>query len=260
MKDSSGKLACLIAFVCLNSVYADVSEDFDSYPIGNIDAQGPWVDFGGVNLTEVSADFARTGAHSMKLTLSDVNPNPIGELGYGSDVFLDMPTRVREGNYVLSYWTYIPSDFNGSNYAFFSEGLVGAGEFDLGAELIARGDVDQFTYFDGTGGFTLPLIRDRWVEARQTINFDENFVTITYDGKLLYDGAWDIDQQPGGADFSQFRGVNFWVQDAPDGETPTGSMYIDDVFFGVPEPDSPGHVLFAVIFGAIMMHRNLRRH
>ncbi len=237
MKQLFGKATCLIVLASCSVASAQfVNEDFDSYPIGNIDGLGPWVDFGGVNLTEVSADYARSGSHSMKMTVSDIvpNPDPNGAIGYGSDVFLDMPARVRSGQYMISYWIYMPSDFNGSNYAYFSEGLIGAGDFDLGIELIAGGEAETFTSFDGSKSGNLPLIRDEWVEAKQIIDFDANAVRITYGGDLLYEGKWDIDQ-PADGDFPQFRGVNFWVQDTLNDEIPTGSMYIDDVRF-VPEP------------------------
>jgi len=233
MKHMVGKCSCLIVIaVCATASGQFVVEDFDAYPIGSIDAQGPWVDFGGVNLTEVSSDFAHSGDKSMKLTLSDVDPNPNETPGYGSDVFLDMPVRVRGGKYLISYWTYIPTEFNGENHAFFSEGLVGAGDFDLGTQLVARGNGNEIVLL--SNGESLPLIRNEWVEARQEIDFDANTVRITYGGDLLFEGEWD-DDQPIEGDFPQFRGVNFWVEGAVEGEKPLGSMYIDDVRF-VPEP------------------------
>ena len=256
MKQLFGKAACLIVLATCSVASAQfVDENFDSYPIGNIDGLGPWVDFGGVNLTEVSSDYAHSGSHSMKMTLSDIvpNPDPNGTIGYGSDVFLDMPARVRSGQFMISYWTYLPGEFNGSNYAYFSEGLIGAGDFDLGTQIITGSNAETVTLFDGGQSSSLPLIRDEWVETKQIINFDTNSVRVTYGDDLLYEGKWDADQ-PSDGDFSQFRGVNFWVQDTFDAEAPTGSMYIDDVKF-VPEPN----LTLAALLGVLSLISSARR-
>lgn len=257
MKSIRGRIVSLIVLTaCCTSALGQIDENFDDYNVGNIDGQGPWVDFGGVNLSEVSTDQARSGDKSLKLTLSDANPNPADIVGYGSDVFLDMAQRVRSGVYELSYWTYVPGEFNGSNYAFFSEGQVGAGQFDFGTQLIAAADIETFIFFDGAQAFGLPIARDGWVKAEQIIDFDNNLVQVTYGGDLLYIGPWDPDPAPG-IDFPQFRGVNFWVQDVADGQVPTGSMYIDDVLFQqlVPEPSS----LVLVLCGLMTCVGNARR-
>ncbi|MCA9218275.1 MAG: hypothetical protein KDB27_34640 [Planctomycetales bacterium] len=260
MKVASSRLTSFVIWALLGSVgWCQVDEDFEAYPLGNIDGQGLWVDFGGVNLTEVSNDFAHSGDHSMKMSLSDLDPNPESIVGYGSDVFIDMEGRVRGGEYVISYWTYLPSDFNGANYAYFSEGSVGAGNFDYGTQLVASGDIDSFLYFVGGQAFGIPLIRDQWVEARQLIDLDENTVRITYGGDLLFDGLWDPDPLTRD-DVPQFWGVNFWVQDVKEGEVPTGAMYIDDVYFGtVPVPEPAASTAMLLLACLTFGRRSVRR-
>lgn len=47
--------------------YAAWTETFDSYPVGNINGNGPWVDWGGALPPDVSTAQANSGPNSLAL-------------------------------------------------------------------------------------------------------------------------------------------------------------------------------------------------
>ncbi len=227
-------VAICVLLVGLPAVSGQISEDFDSYAVGDIGGQGAWVDFGGTLTANVTDALAHSGTQSLEVSINPAVPNPIGVPGYGSDVFLDLPADITSGQWNLSYWLHVPANFNGIGFGFFSEGSIGANVFDYGMELIVDGDPtsDIFVYTDGVQSFGRQLVRDTWVEVSALIDLDNNTLDVSYAGDSLFSGAWDPDPFVG--DAPTLRGFNLWAQDGVG-----GSIYYDDINLApVPEPAS----------------------
>jgi hypothetical protein len=224
------------------------SDDFEAYSPGNIDGQGPWVDFGGTLPGIVSTAQANSGVQSLALTL-----NPADDGSYGSDVYivaLDNGTVLTSGSWALSYQMFVPSDYEGQLHMYISQGEMPT-DFRQGAWLLAtEGDVLQYNF-----GGTTPLVLDEWAEVKLEVDLDTDTVTISYDGTPIYTGAWAIEGPPGPA----LGGINFWADGGPG---LTGTAYIDDFVlsptaeFVIPEPAS----LSLLALGALGLLRKRRKH
>ncbi|MCA9214337.1 MAG: hypothetical protein KDB27_14795 [Planctomycetales bacterium] len=218
-----------LLFAVASQAFA-ITDSFETYSIGNIDGQGDWIDFGGTLLTEVSTDQARTGTQSLKQTLNDVDPNPFDIPGYGSDVYQDLPSVHTSGVWDLSYWVYVPANFDGASILHLADNQVAGGDdLGFGLQLVVDGSA-TFNEFlasqDGSTGTGVSLIRDQWVEVTASIDLDANTVLATYNGSSIFSGTWDP-----GTDPASLGGLNLWVQ----GGEGNGSIYYDD-FSLVPEP------------------------
>lgn len=238
------------SFFFVGLVSAQIDENFDNYTLGNIAGQGPWNDFGGSLISEVSDEQANSGSQSLKLTLNPDNGLPVNP-GYGSDTFMDMAAPVSSGRYQLSYDIYIPSEFDGTAHAFFSEGNLGMGGFGFGMQLIADTRQGLMVFTDKEADSptepvitdnSVPLVMDAWSSVISIIDFDANELAVNYDGQPLFRGQWDPDPD-NALDLPHFEGVNLWVQDG----VGSGSVYIDNLLFRVPEPNSLALSLFGCL-------------
>lgn len=237
-----------------NQATAQWTDDFESYSVGDINGQSLWVDFGGTLTSDVSTDQARSGSNSLKLTLNPVDPNPIDLPGYGSDVYLDFAEPISSGVWELSYWMYLPSEFNGVAYSFFSEGAVGEGDFNFGMQLLADADPrsDIFSYFDGENAPITDLVKDQWVEVSAKIDFDTNQLELSYNGALFVSGPWDPDSGADATAGTSLAGMDLWVEAGT-----VGSVYYDDFSLTqVPEPSSTSLFLLGL---SGMLLRSRRR-
>ena len=212
------------------STYAQFSDDFESYTVGNIDGQGPWRDFPGVEISEVSTAQAFSGTQSLALSTA-TSGDDIG--GFGSDVFVANlnDTPITSGVWNLSYQLYVPSSFDGHVEMYISQGSI-RDNFEEGVFIRANNNVginpaiNRLSFVDlGENGRTpARLLLDQWVEINVLIDLDNNTVEISYNGSVFFTSAWDI-QNPGG-DIA-IGGFNFWVDT---GMTP-GTVFLDDFNF-----------------------------
>ena len=239
-----------ILFVGLPSVSGQVSEDFDSYALGDVGGQGAWVDFGGTLSADITDAFAHSGTQSLRVSINPAVPNPVDVPGYGSDVFLDLPADITSGQWNLSYWLHVPADFNGIGFGFFSEGSIDQGDFDYGMELIVDGDPtsELFVYTDGVQSFGRQLVRDAWVEVNALIKLDTNTLDVSYGGDSVFSGAWDPDALIGEA--PTLRGFNLWAQDGVG-----GSIYYDDINLAPVVPEPAGVTLVLIALSGIQYFR-----
>ncbi len=219
--------ACVLAPV---TAEADFIDDFESYTLGDIDGQGPWIDFGGVNTTDVVNTLAYSGEQSMAQTLSGTELN-----GYGSDTYVvDLDgAPLTSGKWQLSYQLLIPQNFNGVEYMWISQGPMPT-TFTAGMDLIADNVGNAAVFGDEASGDWTPLVFDRWAEVVAEIDLDADTVTVSYDGNVFHTGAWDVDATGTPA----IGGMNVWVSaDDDDTIVYAGTAYIDDLsIVAVPEP------------------------
>jgi|GEM_PF-5478997 len=212
---------------------ADYFDNFDSYALGNINGQGPWVYFGGALPSLVSNAQAFSGTQS--LALSTVAATG----GYGSDTYIANwnGAPVTSGIWSGTLQLYIPAAFNGQLHMFFSQGAMPT-TFDEGAWVrvnnnAGAGNINRFNFVNGPT--PAPLVYDQWAGLGIVINLDANTLDLAYNNAPFYSGAWDV-QFPGG--FIGLGGINFWVDG---GSAPGGTVYIDNFnLTQIPEPTSLG--------------------
>ena len=225
----AGSLTAALALILAPAIChgADlIAEDFDSYTIGNIHGQGPWKDFGGKKISEVSADRSYSGGQSLKLTLG-----PPGG-GAGSDVYMNPSSKATSGKWELSYWLYLPSDYTGEAFVFASSGMM-PGDFRVGSFVVVNGSGVHAVQGGSILG-SAPLLVDQWGQVLANIDLDADTAEVSYNGTSIYSGVWNRQGGPIG-----IGGVNLWARQAwGTGAGVEGtSFYVDDfVLRPIPEP------------------------
>jgi hypothetical protein len=210
------------------TVQADWFDGFESYNLGDVGGQGPWLDFGGTLTADVSAAPApvKTGAQSLAFSL-----NPAQEDSYGSDVYLtalNNGVAVTSGSWTISYQLYMPTSYQGDAFMYFSQTPMIS--FRLGAELTASAADGTLTY---NGGDSAALVPDAWAEVRLDIDLDADTVTASYDGTPFHTGVWDNNGDVE-TDTPGIGGINFWA-DGSGVAGLNGTFFIDDLSI-IPEP------------------------
>lgn len=219
---------------------ADFTDNFDSYALGNINGQGPWVDFGGALPSLVSDAQALSGTQSLALSTVPATG------AYGSDTYIANlnGAPITSGSWVASVDMFIPSSFNGQLHMFFSQGAMPA-TFDEGAWVrvnnnAGQGNINRFNLV--TGATPAALVYDQWSKLDLFINLDANTLGLSYNGVNFHTGAWDV-QTPGG--FIGIGGINFWVDS---GSNPGGTVFIDNLSLkAIPEPATMGLTVVALL-------------
>ncbi len=215
-------LAAFAGLALAGSAHAAVSIDFESYTVGDINGQGPWVDFGGSLLTNVSTAQAFSGTKSLELQSDGTN--------YGSDVYivnLD-GAPITSGKWSLSFQTFLPTGFDSHVALYQSQGAMPA-TFELGAFPVIQGNNGVIV----NGASSTPLVFNAWTKFEMTIDLDADTLEISYGGTSFHSGVWDTDA-PGAPSIG---GLNWWQA----GPNPSAgiSAYIDDISLTqVPEPSS----------------------
>jgi len=229
---------CCVALLALQGVAsADLSEDFDSYALGNIDGLGPWVDFGGTLTPDVTDTQAYSGTQSLALPVNGAEGN-----GYGADVFIHQMNgeTVTTGMWELSYQAYIPADFDGRQFMYISQGDPGPPDFvfKTGVNIIAE-NVAGLPQVRVEGGEVTPLLLDQWAEISAMIDLDADTLEVSYNGTVFHSGTW----QNSDLAAPQIGGMNAWAT-----EGTTGTSYIDDFSLQqVPEPGTLAMLAFAMV-------------
>ncbi len=205
---------------------ADYSDDFESYTLGNINGQGPWVDFGGALTPDVSNALALSGTQSLALSTN------VGG-GYGSDVYIGNlnGAPVTSGLWSLSFSTYVPGNFDGEAIFYESQGPMPT-TFERGARVRLNNLAGAASFDVESTPDSAPLVFDQWADIEMLIDLDNNTLDISYNGSPVHSGTWDNDN-PGSPSLG---GVNWWAQ----GGAAQGTVYIDDLSLTqvVPEPST----------------------
>ena len=225
-------------------------ENFDSYPVGNIDGNGPWVDWGGSLTPDVSTAQSLSGANSLRLSS---NPDPGAGDAYGTDVYattLDPGGVVSSGVWDLTYQLYVEPGFTGQAEMYVSQfamdGTAASFSDGLWIRTTTSGTIDLI---GATATANPAVVYGAWTPVQLIIDLDADSVTATYGGNEFYSGVWDIATSgtPG------LGGVNFW-SDGPTGSA--GSFFVDDFSLQpVPEPALGG----LLALGSLALIRSRRR-
>lgn len=225
--------------LAVGSAHAAVVIDFDSYSVGDINLQGPWVDFGGSLTSDVSTTVAFSGTQSLELK-SDA-------AGYGSDVYIvDLNgAPVTSGQWNLSFQTYLPTGFDSHLALYQSQGAMPA-DFFVGAFPVLQGDNGVIVI----EASSTPLVFGAWAKVEMLIDLDADTLAISYDGTPFHSGAWDTDA----TGTPSIGGLDWWAA----GPNPSSgvSAYIDDLSLTqVPEPATMG----LLSLGALLALKRRRR-
>ena len=227
-------LAVVAVFaLTLSEARAQWYDDFDSYVVGPVHGQGPWIHFGGPLPAEVSADVAFSGNHSLKFM---TNSDPNAPDGHGSDTWVQYVDQtglavLTTGQWTFSYMTYIPtpSDPAGDSWhhSFLEQDSVISGNTEgvaLRHSHLSGGIVHHLPWAnsgDVPGEPQLPLAFDAWKETRHEIDLDANNVDVYYDNTLLSSAPWDADGWAGAPGLGAWNG---WVTGNHEDEM----FYFDD--------------------------------
>ena len=65
----SFSIAMTALLFCASNAFSLVVDDFESYPLGSIDGQGAWNDFGGTLSPVVTDEMSFSGSHSLSCFL-----------------------------------------------------------------------------------------------------------------------------------------------------------------------------------------------
>ncbi len=206
-----------LSFIGLSLFSQIVSEDFDSYTVGQGVAQSagtPWSTWtnspGGSEDPVISDSIAHSGSNSAYVSGQNDGILNLNDLTTGR-YRLDFYVSVKNGK---SGYFNVLQDFNGSNSKWGTEWFFnpdGTGKVNAGASNAA-----EFTY-----------TQDSWLHVRLFIDLDNDFATELLDGNELVSWQWSTGSN-GGNSLNKLDAVDFYAW-APSGASP--GYFFDDVTF-----------------------------
>ncbi|MCK9398413.1 MAG: choice-of-anchor J domain-containing protein [Bacteroidales bacterium] len=197
-------------------LYAD---DFESYNIGEFMAVvnpiwwTTWSNLPGSGEDgEIVDDYANSPTKSVVLD----------EVPGASDLILKLGDRI-SGSYALNWMAYVETGYAGyfNIQHFQSPGIEWAYEVYFDEDGTGR------LFAGSTTPFTFDYPKDTWFSVENNINIDEDWVTLTIDGVIIYSWPFHF-LSDGTAGTNQLGGVDFYAG-AATGETP--KSYFDDIEF-----------------------------
>lgn len=180
--------ALVALFLLPAPALAQWSDNFDSYANGSaLHGQGGWAGWNGdPNATAYVTNLrARSAPHS-----ADIRPT--------SDIVQEF-TGINSGIWIISGWCYVPSGITGQQYFILLNTYPAGANNNWSCQVLLDMTANTVSDSDNPNPTPLPLIRDRWVEVRNEINFGTDVQTVFYDGALLHQESWTAGTQTGGA-------------------------------------------------------------
>lgn len=208
----------IIFFIFLLSlpsiVKAQFSIDFDSFTLGDLTPQSThtilWPDPSATE-PQVSADQAHSTPHSAK-----IRPNGGG---ISDDVLFQLGNK-NSGNWIVSWWMYVPTGNNG--YFNIQQNETGApaqwnGEFFVGSTT-SGGSMNMVTHNQTSSTAAYPS--DTWFQVVIEVDLDNTLINVTVDGNSLLQN--EIYKDSNGAMATQLGAIDFYSVDA------NTTFYVDD--------------------------------
>ena len=195
------------------------SDDFESYPLGEICGQGGWEEWvGSVDVCgSVTDEQALSGIKSLKI---------VGAVGGTTGLGDDTVHRFNHsgGIWTFSIMTFVPGNATGKASIILLNTYPAL--FNSDWSLVIALNADSGFVEDWPASPMVPLITDRWVEFRAEIDIDNDLVDYFYDGsKFLAGVSWADKIQFGGQPTIQALDL-YGGEPASSGTTGT---YFDDV-------------------------------
>lgn len=192
-----------------------VSDDFESYTVGDFDSQwdpNNWVGwFGNPSLSTISDEQANSGIHSLKIEQDDDIVALLGTLDAGI--------------YEVSYDQYIP--IGNAAYTNIQHNYTAtAGDWMFEVYVLASGD---FQVNSNGLAFNVPgvAVFDQWANYNFSLNFITSVGAFSYNGQLVLEFPINTNAA-GGAGLNQVNGINFYGGCLPAGGC-TSLAYYDNV-------------------------------
>jgi hypothetical protein len=171
----SGMLA---AMLCLSvTASAQWSDDFDSYAPGPLTPQSNWVIWPGGNDVDVTNLYAQSGSQSI-------------QLGPLSDVVQQFAQYT--GKYTFKAWSYIPSTYTGQGYFIMNDTWDGGtSTFEWCVQCYYNQPDNTFHGWAGSGSDLsfAPYTVDTWNEIQVFYYFDDDWMTVVFNGHICDDPA-----------------------------------------------------------------------
>ncbi|MCL5279076.1 MAG: PA14 domain-containing protein, partial [Planctomycetes bacterium] len=154
------------------------TEDFESYPVGNLHGTNGWKgwDNAAGATGKVSTAFAHSGTKSVEILSA-------------SDFVHEF--KLAGGKYTFSIWQYIPSGGTGISYFILLNTYADAGTDDWSIQTQYNLATGAITCWHGGIGGATEILFDQWVEIKLLINLDKNAFEEYYGGTLIAFGQWD---------------------------------------------------------------------
>jgi hypothetical protein len=175
---------------------AQWSDDFESYPLGNICGQGGWEPwFNNANVCSVVSDAqAFSGSQSLKVQGAVGGPT-----GLGDDMVYIFNPPLTGGTHTFRTMTYIPSTAIGNGYVILLN-TYNHQNIGLNWSLQVQFDALLGTVRADFTNETATLVTDQWVEFRAEIDLDNDSVDYFYDGQqFVFGKSWVNGVSTGGA-------------------------------------------------------------
>jgi hypothetical protein len=219
--------ACAGAVLALaGAAHAQFSENFDSYPLGDICGQGGWEGWiGSVDVCgDVTDEQANSGTHALKIV-----GDPGGSAGQGNDTVHRFPAFAG-GVWEFSLQTFVPNDATGASYIILLntyDDPPGSPNSDYRWSLQVRVDADtNLVTAEGGGGENIPLVKGEWVEFRAVIDLDNDTTDYFYNGTQFVTGrSWINGLSAGGQ--PRIEAIDLYGNEPGNGGT--SGTYYDDV-------------------------------
>jgi hypothetical protein len=167
----------LAAMLCLSvTASAQWFDDFDTYTPGPLSGQGGWEIWAGGNDATVTALYSYTSPNSVMI-------NPLTDA-------VHRYTGYTSGMWTYKAWVYIPSTYAGQGY-FIMTDMYQPPTYQWCVQCW-YGETDNM--FHGNAGSSAdtiagPYTRDTWGQIQVLYYFDDDWMTIFYNGHVLDDAA-----------------------------------------------------------------------
>jgi hypothetical protein len=183
MKRSLAVLA--LVGLAASGASAQWSDNFDSYPVGNIHGLGGWQGWDNLPTAggEVTTDRFRSAPNSQRIAL-------------GADSVRIY--NVTSGHWIYTAWMFLPSSWTTSvvdqtTYFIIQNEYHDLGPYCWALQLEFDSFSDQVIDFDGRATATpVNIIPDQWVEISVDIDLDNDTFTCTYGGTTVTSGQWNF--------------------------------------------------------------------
>lgn len=197
------------------------SDDFESYTAGEgITAQGfdngwkLWNASGANFEALVSNDFANSGNNSVHLLQAT-----------GDDIVYDVGAPITSGKYDVVFKMYIPSGREGYFNLMHNWDLNSTNQYEWAVDVFfsAAGQITWVSAAQqgGAGVFN----HDEWFTMMVSIDLDADEGRLYYNGQMMHQFQWSLDNANGNQGLNQLKVVNFFAY-GPSGSN--GEYYIDD--------------------------------
>lgn len=194
-------------------------DDFEGYVNGDLIGliSDDWSTWTGVTSEDapVSNAYAFSGTNSLEIENDGANP---------ADIVLPLGD-LTSGKHDISWKMYIPNGQGGYFNLLHDWGLDGSYEWAIDVFFSSTGDITWTAGGVDGGGET--FTPDSWFDVKVAADLDNDMGYLYFDGVLVLEWQWSLNNANGGAGLNQLSAVDFF------GTEPTGSgtalYYVDDV-------------------------------